>query len=498
MDNVVAYSKRWALQFFALTKKNAILSYRNRRATFLQLFVSLFFCIAILIVDVGLQANQSSSTAYQDLPNPVATKIPGIPRCSIKSPNTECFTLGWQYSGASGVPDPAGLLKVQSIIDGVMANNNPVIPASEVKFFATDTAMDAWLLENPEKMQVGVLFKPITSPNTINFVLQINATVNAVRGFFTDPNQAIVLPAQNAVQREISRYIATSLSKPGFEWNVDYKEFPHPALQTFSTVGTIGPLFFFSALLFSFVIQISALVSERELKLRQAMRTFGLPDSVFWASWFSWSIFLNFWSSLFLSIFGCIFQFKLFLKNDFGTHLLLFFLFQNAMTAVAFCLSTFVRSTSTATSIGFVFFIVFFIFWFVVALFGFPYGLYGAAPPFDPRGVETAFSFLPPNLLTKVCMCTRHCLCMCSVRVYVYTHTAPAHVPPTPPAGLERPWSPHRHRHIHWHQLEQHPGLLHRARAVRPQLLPAQDLRVADRPLLPLRRPHALLRQRHP
>jgi hypothetical protein len=129
--------------------------------------------------------------------------------------------------------------------------------------------MDAWLLENPEKMQVGVLFKPITSPNTINFVLQINATVNAVRGFFTDPNQAIVLPAQNAVQREISRYIATSLSKPGFEWNVDYKEFPHPALQTFSTVGTIGPLFFFSALLFSFVIQISALVSERELKLRQ-------------------------------------------------------------------------------------------------------------------------------------------------------------------------------------------------------------------------------------
>jgi len=37
----------------------------------------------------------------------------------------------------------------------------------------------------------------------------------------------------------------------------------------------------------------------------------------------------------------------------------------------------------------------------VVALFGFPYGLYSAVPPFDPRGVQIAFSFLPPNLLTK-------------------------------------------------------------------------------------------------
>ena len=71
------------------------------------------------------------------------------------------------------------------------------------------------------------------------------------------------------------------------------------------------------------------------------------------------------------------------------------------MTALAFCLSTFVRSTSTATSIGFVFFIIFFIFWFVVALFGFPYGSYSALPPFDPRSVQIAFSFLPPNLLTK-------------------------------------------------------------------------------------------------
>jgi len=96
MDQYIAYAKRWAWQFFALTKKNAILSYRNRRATFLQLFVSLFFCIAILIVDVGLQANNASSTAFQDLPNPIATKIPGIPRCLIKAPNTECFTLGYQ------------------------------------------------------------------------------------------------------------------------------------------------------------------------------------------------------------------------------------------------------------------------------------------------------------------------------------------------------------------------------------------------------------------
>lgn len=162
-----------------------------------------------------------------------------------------------------------------------------------------------------------------------------------------------------------------------------------------------GPLFFFAALLFSFVVQISSLVQERELKLRQAMRTMGLLDSVYWATWTFYAIVFNVFSSLMLSIFGLIFQFNLFLKNDFGLYFVLFFLFQCDMTAMAFFISTFVRTTTTATSIGFVFFIIFFIFWFVVAIFGFPYGMYLTYPVFDPKYIQHLFNLLPPNILTK-------------------------------------------------------------------------------------------------
>jgi hypothetical protein len=106
MEAATAYAKRWSWQFFALTKKNVILSYRDLRATFLQLFVSFFFCVAIPIVDVGLQANQSTSTNFLDLPNIEAQKIGGNPRCLVKTGQTECFTLGWQYSN-----DPADAAK---------------------------------------------------------------------------------------------------------------------------------------------------------------------------------------------------------------------------------------------------------------------------------------------------------------------------------------------------------------------------------------------------
>jgi hypothetical protein len=38
------------------------------------------------------------------------------------------------------------------------------------------------------------------------------------------------------------------------------------------------------------VVQISAVVGERELRLRQAMRTMGLLDSAYWLSWASYEV----------------------------------------------------------------------------------------------------------------------------------------------------------------------------------------------------------------
>lgn len=56
---------------------------------------------------------------------------------------------------------------------------------------------------------------------------------------------------------------------PNFSWVVRLKEFAHPAVETFSAVGTSGPTFFLAIAMFGFVFQISSLITEKELKLRQ-------------------------------------------------------------------------------------------------------------------------------------------------------------------------------------------------------------------------------------
>lgn len=48
--------------------------------------------------------------------------------------------------------------------------------------------------------------------------------------------------------------------------------------------------FVFAACMFGFVTQISVVVMEKELGLKQALRTMGMTDLAFWASW--WVLFV--------------------------------------------------------------------------------------------------------------------------------------------------------------------------------------------------------------
>lgn len=60
----------------------------------------------------------------------------------------------------------------------------------------------------------------------------------------------------------------------------------------------------------------------------QAMNMTGLYESTYWASWISWEGIITFISSLFLVLFGMMFQFDFFKKNNFGVLFFVFFLFQ--------------------------------------------------------------------------------------------------------------------------------------------------------------------------
>lgn len=115
----------------------------------------------------------------------------------------------------------------------------------------------------------------------------------------------------------------------------------------------------------------------------------GIYDSAYWFSWFTWEGILTLLSSLFIVVFGIMFQFDFFLKNSFAIVFLVFFLFQINMVTpfyvtklvyflclvhfgkayvsyfnfgsqlgVAFLFSTFINKASSATSVGFFIYII--------------------------------------------------------------------------------------------------------------------------------------------
>ncbi|KAL2340805.1 hypothetical protein Fmac_008745 [Flemingia macrophylla] len=366
-----------ALQFKALLKKNLLLSWRNRKATLLQLLSPLLFTFLIFAIDKAIRAQTSTSSAYKSVTNPPTEPSPSITPCEdkffVKLP---CYDFVW-----------SGDAKFQTIVDRIMSNNpGRPIPPSKVRSFRDKNEVDEWLFDNPMRCP-GALHFVQRNDTVISYGLQTNSTSLPRRGKYEDPTFKFQLPLQLAAEREIARYL---IGDAGFSWNVFLREFAHPSMTPISAVESTGPAFFLAIAMFNFVLQMSSLVTEKELKLRQAMNMMGLYDFAYWLSWLIWETVVTILSSLLIVLFGMMFQFRFFLKNSFWVLFFLFFLFELNMTGLAFMLSAFIQKSSSATTVGFSIFIVGFLTQIVVQG-GFPY-----SDSFS-QSIRNVWSLFPPN-----------------------------------------------------------------------------------------------------
>ncbi|GMJ04964.1 A. THALIANA ABC2 HOMOLOG 1, ABC2 homolog 1, ATP-binding cassette A2 [Hibiscus trionum] len=371
------------LQFKALLKKNLILSWRNKRSTFIQLFSSLFFIFLIFGIERATDAQDGNSTAYKDIRDPKPLVAPAIPPCEekyyVKLP---CYDFVWSGNESR---------TVDGIVRAIRENNpGRPIPETKVKSFRTTGDVDEWLFNNPMFVPGALHFRELNA-SVISYGLQTNSTPIIRRGQHEDPTLKFQIPLQVAAEREIARSL---IGDPNFGWTVEFKEFAHPAEESFSAIATIGPTFFLAIAMFSFVFEIGSLVSEKELKLRQAMTMMGLLDSAYWLSWLTWEGFMTLISSLFIVLFGMMFQFDFFLNNSFAVLFFVFYLFQLNMVGFAFMLSAFISKSSSATTIGFFIFIIGF-FTQIVTSVGFPYD-----DTFS-QTLQNIWSLFPPNLLAQ-------------------------------------------------------------------------------------------------
>ncbi|CBI15254.3 hypothetical protein VitviT2T_026113 [Vitis vinifera] len=370
-------------QFGALFKKNFLLSWRNKGATFLQLFSSLFFIFLIFCIGKAIRSRFSSSTEYENVFDPKPLVSLPIPPCEDKFyTKLPCFDFVWSGNGSA---------KIQSIVNRIMTNNpGRPIPSDKVKSFSTRDEVDAWLYSDPMRCP-GALHFVETNATVISYGLQTNSTPVSKRGHYEDPTFKFQIPLQIVAEREMARSL---IGDPNFNWTARFKEFAHPAIEEFSVVAVVGPTFFLAIAMFGFVIQISSLITEKELKLRQAMTMMGLYDSAYWLSWLTWEGIIILIASLFIVLFGMMFQFDFFLNNSFSVVFLLFFLFQLNMIGYAFMLSSFISKSSSSTIIGFCIFIFGF-FSQLVTIFGFPYSNN------FPNFYRIIWSLFPPNLLAE-------------------------------------------------------------------------------------------------
>ncbi|CAL9244520.1 unnamed protein product [Arabidopsis halleri] len=369
-------------QFTALFKKNLLLSWRNKRATCLHLFSSFFFILLIFSIEESSKASELTSTTHRNVTDPKALVSLPIPPCEDKFfVRLPCFDFVWSGNQSRRVTD---------IVSAIMANNpGRPIPSNKVQSFKKPEEVDAWFMSHPLQVP-GALHFVEKNATVISYGIQTNSSSEKKRGRREDPTFKFLVPLQIAAEREIARSL---IGDPKFSWGFGFKEFARPGIGgvvTTSAFYLMGPVFFLAFSMFGFVLQLGSVVTEKELKLREAMTTMGVYDSAYWLSWLLWEGILTFVSSLFLVLFGMMFQFDFFLKNSFVLVFLLFFLFQFNMIGLAFTLSSIISKSSSATTVGFLVFLVGFITQIVTAT-GFPYSSSYSI------GSRVIWSLFPPN-----------------------------------------------------------------------------------------------------
>lgn len=265
--------------------------------------------------------------------------------------------------------------------------------------------IDDWMLKNPEASLGAVIFFLSQNLKKIDFTIQSNSTTKYFKNEFQHPSFFFQVPMQIALEREISRFHMMSSDESeikaiaeNLEWSVGYKNYPHPAFETESVVGSILGPFLFAANMFGFVSQMTFILSEKQIGMKRSLKTMGMLDSSYWLSWAIWDLCLIILTTLLNIVFGYMFQFRFFLKNSFLVIFLLFFLFQMSMSSFALFSSVFVTKVSSATIIGFSLFIIGWITYMVI-LFDIPY-----SPKYytDIVPVTAIFTAMPWNPFMKV------------------------------------------------------------------------------------------------
>lgn len=349
-------------QTLALLKKNFLLFSRNRATTCAQMFIGFFFCLCLLVMQVVIDSNNEYNEAFVETVNPTLDDARYIVPCISHTQSCRTFVFA-----------PNDTVSTAVATEAARVGGLPSVQDSEfgIKGFASEEDMNSWIGNNPNTTQMAVIFKNPglwnrslddgnNMTNVFEYVLELNETkICRELGVFkcSNPWLDLRIPVQTAIDSALVRIYGDSVANA--EIRAQISDFPHPDLPiSFYVMDEYGADFFYMVLVFSFVVQIVLVVTEKEKKLRDSMRQMGMIDSAYWVSWHIVFTVTNTIMVLLLILCGAILQLEFFLENNFFVYFFMLWLTAQAFTSFALFVAAFFRKTESARNFALLFFIL--------------------------------------------------------------------------------------------------------------------------------------------
>ena len=387
------YHKLWLLHVRLLLKKNANLLRRNLSATLLQLFLPLLVMLLLWLVTLDDSAINGPTF---ELRSPETYRVGSLPTCNVSKTSACVSPLALVHPD---LPTGSGGGSAVALVASSLLAANPHV--TDVLYFDDADALTAHAQSQPGALLAAVSFAANFSLHAPDFTVHYKQARTCLFAEYhcNSPWSELLLPVQTEVERavlEVAARQARQDESVRVRLELSHSSFAHPdksdlSLDLAQIFGLYGA-FFFMCTVAVFAIQLTQLVSEKELKLRLLMRMMGVRDSAVWVANLVQFVLTAAVASLMFILSTYIFGIKLMAKNDFSLCFCLLFLTYLSMSGLATFFAPFVPRASMATAVG----IFFFFFSYILSSFT-PLLFLSAIPP----PVRNLIALIPPVTVVR-------------------------------------------------------------------------------------------------
>lgn len=192
----IAWYIRWFNQVRLLLWKNALIFWRLRRSTLIQVLVPPFFIFILWIINISLGNNTHYQDFYEVVHHPPVVSIPPLPEC-IPGPDFPfCVTIAYAPNNSS---------LIDSIINEIVRENN--LNPNNIRSFSNAFAVDDFLYNYMNTTQNAIIFFPNNTNNetVLDYILQGNQTNQHVHGQLINNIQQYLVPLQYYLDKAICK-----------------------------------------------------------------------------------------------------------------------------------------------------------------------------------------------------------------------------------------------------------------------------------------------------